>query len=105
MIDISALPALPIRQDSVSAQLEDLRLVANRLGMYDAADAISQMFPRLKDLQYGCHVDAMTENLVDKTCVIDSGMHNDCIYAKPGMRREQCEYWRLLPSSMREDGI
>lgn len=33
-------PQLSQRQDSVSDQLADLRAVANRLGMYDAADII-----------------------------------------------------------------
>jgi hypothetical protein len=33
---------LPQRQDSLSEQLRDLRLVANKLGMYDAADYIKE---------------------------------------------------------------
>lgn len=32
-------------------------------------------------------------------CVIDSHDYEDCIYAKPGMRKEQCEYWRVIGSS------
>jgi hypothetical protein len=47
------------------------------------------------DLKYGCHVDWETERIVDDTCVIDDGALHECIYAKKGMRREQCEYWRL----------
>lgn len=99
MFDLTKIPAFPQRQDSVSAQLEDLRLVANRLGMYDAADAISQMFPRLEELKYGCTVDWATEGIVDETCVIDEGAVHTCHYAKDGMRREQCEYWRLRPNT------
>jgi hypothetical protein len=38
MIDTSVLPHIPQRQDSLIDQLYDLRSVANRLGMYDAAD-------------------------------------------------------------------
>lgn len=34
------IPQLPQRQDSLNSQLEDLRPVANRLGMYDAADLL-----------------------------------------------------------------
>ncbi len=34
------IPQLPQRQDSTSDQLEDLVKVAERLGMYDAADYI-----------------------------------------------------------------
>ena len=34
------VPTLPQRQDSLSEQLEDLFYIANKLGMYDAADWI-----------------------------------------------------------------
>jgi hypothetical protein len=97
MIDLSIIPVCAQRQDSVSSQLEDLRAVANRLGMHDAADAIEQMFPRLGELEYGCLVDFGTDNIVDDTCVIDEGGSHLCIYAKAGMRREQCDYWRIKP--------
>jgi hypothetical protein len=35
------IPQLAQRQDSTTEQLQDLIAVANRLGMYDAADAIA----------------------------------------------------------------
>lgn len=34
---VPIIPLLPQRQDSLTDQLDDLRLVATRLGMYDAA--------------------------------------------------------------------
>lgn len=37
---LSQIPELPQRQDSLNNQLADLRAVANRLGMYDAADLL-----------------------------------------------------------------
>lgn len=37
---IGMIPQLPQRQDSLSDQLEDLVLVAKKLGMHDAADVI-----------------------------------------------------------------
>ncbi len=40
---LEQLPKWPQRQDSLSAQLADLRVVANRLGFYDAADAIESV--------------------------------------------------------------
>jgi hypothetical protein len=40
------IPQQPQRQDSLNEQLHDLVKVANRLGMYDAADS----------LQYSLHV-------------------------------------------------
>lgn len=102
MIDLTPIPTLPQRQDSVSAQLEDLRAVANRLGMFDAADAIAQLFPRLDSLEYGCLVDMETEGIVYDTCVIDEGVFHNCSYAKKGMRREQCQYWRIKPRKKEE---
>lgn len=29
-------------------------------------------------------------------CVIDEGELYNCIYAKENMRKEQCEYWRII---------
>lgn len=37
------IPQLPQRQDSLHDQLADLQAVANRLGMYDAADVIREL--------------------------------------------------------------
>jgi hypothetical protein len=36
------IPERPQRQDSLNDQLEDLVAVANRLGMYDAADYLQR---------------------------------------------------------------
>lgn len=88
--------SLPQRQDSVADQLADLRLVANKLGMYDAADAIKQWCKELPDLKYGCFIDGDIDVYHD--CVIDNGSDDSCIYAKEGVRKEQCEYWRMLSS-------
>lgn len=44
------LPRLPQRQDSLLSQVIDLHAVANRLGMYDAADWIDA---RLRDAASG----------------------------------------------------
>lgn len=97
---LNQLPTWPQRQDSVSDQMADLRIIANRLGFYDAADAIKQLMPRLPELKFGCFVEAYLENgkwhEVDPTCVLDGGNVWDCIYAKEGMKPEQCENWRLI---------
>ena len=94
---LAKIPAIKQRQDSVLEQLADLRLVANKLGMYDAADAISQLFETkgLESLLYGCHCD-LDPGMEPDECVIESGDLNNCIHAKKGMRKEQCEYWRII---------
>jgi len=45
MIDdqLENIPQLVQRQDSLNSQLNDLCLVANRLGMYDASDYIRKL--------------------------------------------------------------
>lgn len=94
---LDGIPTRPQRQDSAIDQLQDLARVAARLGMYDAADAMRQAFKlgRFDNVKYGCHCDI--ENTVSGQpvdCVLNSGDIDDCIYAKRGMRPEQCEYWR-----------
>lgn len=97
MIDLQKLPALPQRQDSLSDQLADLRQVANRLGMYDAADAIRQWCENMPELKYGCHCD-LEPDMEPDGCVLDGEAQNalTCVYAKDGMRKEQCKYWKPI---------
>jgi len=45
---IISIPKLPQRQDSLVDQLSDLIAVANRLGLYDAADYIISVIKELK---------------------------------------------------------
>jgi hypothetical protein len=42
-LDLHNLPAWPQSQESVTGQLASLVLIANRLGLHDAADAVKQM--------------------------------------------------------------
>ena len=85
----------PQRQDSVNDQLADLRVIANRLGFYDAADAIGQIFETKK---YGCHIDEDSGEPVVSDCVLDNGRPQDCSYCLENRikRKEQCEYWRVV---------
>lgn len=46
---LADIPQLPQRQDSTNDQLKDLRAVANRLGMYDAAELIRVMLEDSRD--------------------------------------------------------
>ena len=98
-IDLHKLPAWPQSQDSVSEQLAHLIQVANRLGLYDAADAVKQMASNLEELAYGCHVD-LEQGADPDGCVIDTGDLHYCVYAKEGMKKEQCEYWRIVTTSL-----
>ncbi|WP_170872193.1 hypothetical protein [Pseudomonas aeruginosa] len=43
---LDQIPQQPQRQDSTKAQLADLHTFANRLGLYDAADAIKAISGR-----------------------------------------------------------
>ena len=102
MIDINKIPALQQRQDSASDQLADLAIVANKLGMYDAADVIRRWCKKQPELKYGCHCDLEAyDNIEPDDCVIDSGDYDDCIYAHRGMEKEQCEFWK--PFTPKED--
>ncbi len=51
---LSMIPSFPQRQDSASSQLADLQVIANNLGMYDAADVISQWINHIPKLKYEC---------------------------------------------------
>jgi hypothetical protein len=92
---LKSIPVLPQRQDSTSKQLSDLIMVANRLGMYDAADAIKMVIKNIPEPKWGCHCD-LEPHMQPDGCVIDTNSYNDCIYAKKGMRKEQCEYWQKI---------
>lgn len=92
---LDGIPVRTQRQDSAIDQLQDLARVAARLGMYDAADAIRQAFElgKFDNIRYGCHCD-LEDHMEPDGCVITDGRIADCVYAKKGMRPEQCEYWR-----------
>lgn len=102
-IDLDKIPVLEKRQDSVSDQMADLKMVANKLGMHDAADAIAHLMPRLPDLKYGCHIEPWDG--IFPTCVIDDGELYECVYANDGMRKEHCEYWRIIKRADLNHGI
>ena len=101
-IDLQSLPVWPQSQESLSKQMAFLIQVANRLGFHDAADTVAQMSKNLAKVQYGCHVDLEPGQRPDG-CVIDTGRLHDCIYANPGMRKEQCEYWKTVTPPQPED--
>lgn len=98
-MDLSKLPVWPQRQDSVSEQLSDLRLIANRLGFYDAADVISQWCKNLPKIEYGCYCD-LEPDMKPDGCVIDEGSFQDCIFAEKDMRKEQCKYWKIITENI-----
>jgi len=97
MIDLKELPKYSQRQDSLSDQLSDLIRVADRFGLYDAADAIEQIHKNIDGIKYGCIVDLEPED-EPMECVLDDPEYSfrDCIFAKKGMRKEQCEYWKII---------
>jgi len=46
---IDKIQQQPQRQDSLASQLADLRIAANRLGLYDAADFIAKVLEEEQD--------------------------------------------------------
>jgi hypothetical protein len=109
---LDAIPKLAQRQDSTVDQLKDLRLVANKLGMYDAADVITRYLGNQFDAadaiptnvnkhgykSFGCHFDLEPGQIPD-ACVIDLGRPHECINAKSITCKEQCSYWREVITS------
>jgi hypothetical protein len=102
-IDLHLLPSWPQSQDPLAAQMSDLIQVANRLGLYDAADAVKKMSTRLEPVKYGCHF-KLEEDQQPDGCVIDTEEFHNCVYAKEGMRKEQCKYWRIVALPTGEGG-
>lgn len=99
-MNLNEIPTWPQRQDSVAEQLADLRIIANKLGFHDAADAIGQWCESMPELKYGCHCD-LGDGEEPDDCVFDISTHNDCIYAldmvmNGNTRKETCEYWRPI---------
>ena len=45
---VKNMPKLQQRQDGSKVQLQDLRVIANKLGMYDAADVIRILLEPVK---------------------------------------------------------
>ena len=94
MIDLSKLPAWPQSQEPLADQMANLISVANRLGLFDAADAVQQMAKNIGELRYGCHVD-LEPGMFSTSCVVDTKDFDDCNLARKGMRKEQCKYWKI----------
>lgn len=100
-MNLNELPVWPQRQDAVIDQLQDLVRVANRLGMYDAADAVRHICETNKytDVKYGCHLESDIGEPVLPDCVLDYNRRKDCSYcmSHPEIeRREQCEHWKII---------
>jgi len=43
-------------------------------------------------ISYGCHCDLEPDKLPDG-CVIDEGRNDDCVHARSGGIKENCQYW------------
>lgn len=90
--NLDKIPTYPKSKYTVTEQMSYLKAIANKVGLHDAADAISQLMPELPGLKYACHIEG--ECIPD--CVLDTDSFADCIYAKDFMRKEQCPEWRLI---------
>lgn len=61
----------------------------------EALRSFTADFERRLAAPHGCHYDLEPHQRPDG-CVIDTGEHHNCILARPGMTREQCEHWRPI---------
>lgn len=78
---LNQLPTWPQRQDSVSDQMTDLKIIANRLGLYDAADAIGLMLPE-------------HDKPICDYCKEDEG--KVCILATMGLNEKRCKKMGII---------
>lgn len=56
---------------------------------------IETMPEESEEQKYGCHCDLEDGDTPDE-CVIDRCDYEDCIFANRGIKKEQCEYWRII---------
>lgn len=65
----------------------------------DLPEPVRKAFDALgSTAKWGCHCD-LEEGMVPDGCVMDDGRPQDCVYAKPGMHKQQCKYW--LPVTLK----
>ena len=68
-------------------------------GFTDSFDALfDEIYDKIDEVGYGCHID-LEEDQEPDHCVIDAGNFHQCIYAKEGMRKEDCVYWKQYDKS------
>jgi hypothetical protein len=94
--DIFKMPRKPQRQDSVLDQLADLYIVANKMGMYDAADIVQNI---INDIHK-----PKTREVNLPTVPSDPGSHewsgSPSVCLKPSRRMQEIEGW----NDREEDG-
>ena len=44
--------------------------------------------------KFGCHIPFEEDGVVSDDCVLETG--GRCILAKPGMKKEECQYWKEI---------
>lgn len=51
--------------------------------------------------KFGCHCDLNPGEEPDD-CVVNTGEHDDCVYARKGMKPEACPYWKPISAFVKE---
>lgn len=97
---IDQIPVIPKSEFPLRDQLGILLVVGSRIGLFDAVDATRQLIStdKIKEVKYGygCHCDVDDGEQPMDDCVIDTGNIHDCIFAGKDIRKEQCEYWKII---------
>ena len=56
---------------------------------------LSTDLPNKDNIKFGCYCD-LEEGQSPDDCVMDTGKLHECIYAKKGMSKWNCKYWKAI---------
>jgi hypothetical protein len=69
--------------------------VGNLRALTQAAEKLSACLPEHR--KYGCHCD-LEPGMEPDGCAIDDGKPENCVYAREGMKKEECKFWKPVVS-------
>ena len=82
----------------------DAHIVAN--GHFAQTKAVKEPVPEPEAPKpMGCHCDLfeMAGAQMPDACVLDQGAPQDCTYAKPGMDKHTCKFWKVITKESVEE--
>lgn len=73
-------------------------MVLNRVYTLDAVDKVECTATLVVDVKYGCHCD-LEDGMKPDSCVIDENRREDCTYARRGIEKQACIYWKPIDAA------